>query len=143
MKCVFCELSEIKERKIVENELAWAFLTNIPITIGHTLVVPKRCVSSFSDMTKEEVEAVLSLGEKIKKALAEVYGAKGFNVAYNEGEVAGQTVPHFHIHIVPRKDGDEGVYGYEPREFIYRPGSRETTPEAELKSMSEEIREYF
>lgn len=140
-ECVYCTLPEIKERQIVENDLAWAFLTNIPITPGHTLVVPKRCVAKYEDLTKEEREAIEELRMKIVNALTKLYGAEGFNTAWNVNKIAGQSVPHFHLHIVPRKAGDEGIYEYEPRKFLYRPGSRETTPEAELKATSEEIKQ--
>jgi len=60
----------------------------------------------------------------LKKALV----AEGFNFAWNEGAVAGQTVPHFNLHIVPRTTGDSGIWEYEPREFLYRPGSRAASP---------------
>ncbi len=138
--CVYCTLPEIKERQIVENDLAWAFLTNIPITPGHTLVVPKRCVAKYEDLTDKEKVAIEELRVKIVNALTRAYGAEGFNIAWNVNKLAGQSVPHFHLHIVPRKEGDEGIYEYEPRKFLYRPGSREATPEAELKATSEEIK---
>lgn len=140
-ECVFCTLPEIKERQIVENDLAWAFLTNIPITPGHTLVVPKRCVAKYEDLTNEERVAIEDLRMKIVKALTKLYGAEGFNIAWNVNKMAGQSVPHFHLHIVPRKEGDEGIYEYEPRKFLYRPGSRATTPENELKEVSFEIKD--
>ena len=57
----------------------------------------------------------------------------------NEGISAGQDVPHVHLHMVPRKKGDAGIYEYEPRKFLYRPGSREKTPEDELKKIVEQI----
>ena len=138
--CVYCTLPEIKERQIIENDLAWAFLTNIPITLGHTLIIPKRCVAKYEDLTSEEKEAIENLRIKIVEALSKLYGAEGFNIAWNVNKIAGQSVPHFHLHIVPRKVGDEGIYEYEPRKFLYRPGSRETTPETELKAISEEIK---
>ncbi len=140
MSCPFCTLPEIKERQIVENDLAWAFLTNIPITLGHTLVVPKRCVPKYEDLTSEEKLAIEELRMKMVVALSKLYGAEGFNIAWNVNKVAGQSVPHFHLHIVPRKEGDEGIYEYEPRKFLYRPGSRATSPEDELKSISDEIK---
>ncbi len=140
-ECVFCTLPEIKERQIVENDLAWAFLTNIPITLGHTLVVPKRCVGRYEDLTPEEKLAIEDLRMKIVNALTKLYGAEGFNIAWNVNKMAGQSVPHFHLHIVPRKAGDEGIYEYEPRKFLYRPGSRVTTPEDELKEVSFEIKD--
>lgn len=56
------------------------------------------------------------------------------------GENAGQTVPHFHLHVVPRKSGDSGILQYEPRVFLYRPGSRAISPSEELHQTAENIR---
>lgn len=140
--CVFCASSDISNiRLIARNELAWAFPTNIPITPGHTLVCPVRHVEKFEDLTEGEKTAIFDLAAKIKNALKELFGAEGFHEAWNEGKVAGQSVPHFHLHIVPRKQGDEGITEYEPRKFLYRPGSRETTPEEELKVVAKQIKE--
>lgn len=125
---------------ISENDLAWAFPTNIPITPGHTLVIPKRCVTRFEDLTSEEKIAIFELTDTIKKGLRMVCGAYGFNHAWNEGEKAGQSVPHFHLHIVPRTEGDSGIYGYEPRDFLYRPGSRAQSPQEELVAVALKIR---
>ena len=142
MKCVFCELPEIKERPIVAEEHAWAFPTNIPITPGHTLVVPQRCIRTTEELTDEEVLALLKLVYRIQDALRDAFGAEGFNVAWNDGAMAGQTVPHLHIHIVPRKEGDTGIYEYEPRKFLYRPGGdRPESPEEELQEVAAQIRE--
>lgn len=69
MKCAFCEIPAIKERQIIENYLAWAFPTNIPITVGHTLVVPKRCLSKYEDLSKEEKESIEELRIKICDSL--------------------------------------------------------------------------
>ena len=137
---VFTTLPEIKERSFVENETAWAFLTNIPITPGHSLVAPKRVVESMEDLTEQEVHDIFALTALVKNALRETFGAEGFNFAWNEGKDYGQSVPHFHLHIVPRTKGDEGITEYEPRKFLYRPGSREASPEAELAAVADEIR---
>jgi diadenosine tetraphosphate (Ap4A) HIT family hydrolase len=136
MKCAFCEIPEIKERTIVENELAWAFPTNIPIVPGHTLIVPKRCVASIEDVSQEELLAVFDLRTKLESAMRKAFGAEGFNYAWNQEKMAGQSVPHFHLHMLPRTTGDAGIYEYEPRKFLYRPGEREASPEAELKSVA-------
>lgn len=138
--CVYCTLPEIQARKIIENDLAVAFPTNIPITPGHTLVIPKRCVARYEDLTDDEKEAIEDMRIRITRALKKLFGAEGFNFAWNDGKMAGQSVPHFHLHIVQRKTGDAGIYGYEPRKFIYRPGERETSPEEELNAVSELIR---
>lgn len=139
MKCVYCELPEIKERTVVSNDLAWAFLTNIPIVPGHTLVAPKRCVAKYEDLTEEEKKDIENLRVQVCAALRKTFGAEGFNFAWNDGKNCGQAVPHFHLHIVPRKTGDTGIYEYEPRKFLYRPGERETTPEEELRSVAKII----
>ena len=141
MKCAYCELPEIKARMIVENDVAWAFPTNIPIVPGHVIIVPKRCVALFEDMTDDEREAVFALREQLKTALVKTFGAEGFNYAWNEGTLAGQSVPHFHLHMLPRKTGDTGITEYEPRQFLYRPGEREATPEDELRAVAQLIRD--
>ncbi|MDP2593304.1 MAG: HIT family protein [bacterium] len=140
MQCPFCEKLEIKARCIIKNDFAFAFPTNIPIVPGHVLIAPLRCVSSFDDMTEEEVKAVFDLRGKLKNALIKTFGAEGFNCAYNDGEVAGQSVPHFHFHMLPRKKGDSGITEYEPRKFLYRTGSRAESPEEELLEVLELIR---
>ncbi len=132
MHCVFCEKPEIKERAITENEFAFVFPTNIPIVPGHVLISPKRCVADYSELTSEERAAIEDLRQKMHGALTKAFGAQGFNYAWNESKFAGQSVPHFHLHMLPRTEGDTGIYQYEPREFLYRPGSREESPEAEL-----------
>jgi diadenosine tetraphosphate (Ap4A) HIT family hydrolase len=139
-ECTFCTLSEIRA-PLKRNDLACAFLTNIPITPGHSLVIPVRHVQKFEELTSEERTAIFALAAGVKAALRNVFDAEGFNHAWNEGAVAGQSVPHFHLHIIPRTRGDEGITEYEPRKFIYRPGSRATTPEAELQEITEKIKE--
>ncbi len=140
MDCPFCKAGEVQDRVITENAHALAFPTNIPITPGHTLVIPKRHVQTIAELTELERNDVFDLAESIKGALRKGFEAQGFNQAWNEGELAGQSVPHFHLHIVPRTPGDAGVLKYEPRDFLYRPGSREATPQAELVAVAYEIK---
>ncbi len=138
--CPFCAEMDGKPRMIINNELAWAFPTNIPIVPGHILIAPVRCISYFEDLTAQEKDAIWELRDKLKTALTKAFGAEGFHYAWNEGEVAGQSVRHFHLHMIPRKKGDAGVVEYEPRKFFYRPGSREQTPQAELIEVASLIR---
>ncbi|MCB9806082.1 HIT family protein [Candidatus Nomurabacteria bacterium] len=141
MSCPFCTIPEIKEREVLSNDLAWAFLTNIPIVPGHILIAPKRCIASFDELSKEEQEAIDDLRLKIKEASMKTFDATGFNYAWNDGAIAGQSVSHFHLHVLPRKEGDTGITEYEPRKFLYRPGSREDSPEEELQAVASLIRE--
>ncbi len=128
---------DIVNRVVEEGELAFAFLNKTPIVPGHILVCPKRIVADSASLTREEWFQILQLKETVCKKLRHFLGAEGFNFAWNEGgEVAGQTVPHFHLHIVPRKGGDAGILQYEPRVFLYRPGTRATSPEDELMSLA-------
>lgn len=142
-QCVFCERPEIKERAIIQNNLAFSFPTNIPIVPGHILIVPNRCVANSGDLTHEEILAIFDLRKQLNKALIQAFDAEGFNYAWNEGESAGQAVPHFHLHMLPRKKGDKGIDEYEPRKFLYRPGSREVSPESELQSVTELIKKFI
>jgi histidine triad (HIT) family protein len=142
MACVFCQTLSNKRENILENGKAKAFLTNIPITPGHTLIIPKECKKHFEDLSKEEVDDIFDLLKKIKNILKLSMKAEGFNIAWNEGGVAGQSVPHFHLHVVPRTTGDQGITEYDPRKFLYRPGSRAESPEEELKSVTDFIRSF-
>jgi bis(5'-adenosyl)-triphosphatase len=134
------ENPKIKERIIVCNRLAFSFLTNIPIVPGHSLVCPMRIVDSSEQLTLEEWQAILELKLKVCQALRKTFSAEGFNFAWNLGQNAGQTVPHFHLHVVPRKLGDTGILQYEPRVFLYRPGSRAISPSEELQQIAELIK---
>ena len=141
MTCAFCEDLKVKERTIVENDLAFAFLTYTPIVPGHTLVSPKRHVKNYDSLTSDERQAIEDLRSGVRLALIKSFGAQGFNYAWNEEQIAGQSLPHFHLHIVPRKEGDAGIYEYEPRKFLYRPDSRAEDPQEELLAVSTLIRD--
>ena len=138
--CPFCELPTCRDRMIADNEFVWAFPTNIPVVPGHTLIVPQRCIAQMRDLTPDEHAALFAMLDVVQDALVRTFGAEGFNIAWNEGGVAGQSVPHFHMHVLPRVKGDEGITEYEPRKFLYRPGSREPSPEAELQAVAEQVK---
>lgn len=138
--CVYCSLPEIKAREIIGDNFAWVFPTNIPITPGHILISPRRCVSKLSELTIEERNSIFTLADKIMIALKKLYATDGFNCVWNEGKLAGQSVPHFHLHIIPRKEGDTGLLGYDPRSMLYRTGDREPTSESDLLKVRDEIR---
>lgn len=130
----------LEERMIAKNSLAFSFLTHMPIVPGHALICPIRSVETCEELTYEEWEEILKLKSQVCQALRKAIKAEGFNFAWNIGENAGQTVPHFHLHVVPRKAGDAGVLQYEPRVFLYRPGSRAISPSEELQQTAELIR---
>lgn len=132
---------EIQERLIIENDHAFAFPTRTPIVTGHTLICPKRPVKTWDELGDDEIDAIFDLRKKLKQAMKEVFDAEGFNYAWNEEEIGGQSVPHVHLHMLPRKEGDAGIVEYEPRKFLYRPGVRGISPEEELADVSKLLRD--
>lgn len=104
--CVFCTL--LGTEIIVENELARAFFDKYPVSEGHVLIVPKRHVVSVFDATQEEMESVGELLKKVKEQLDERFHPDGYNIGVNVGEVAGQSIFHWHVHVIPRYRGDAG-----------------------------------
>ena len=96
------------EKWITANEAAFAIFDNFPVTPGHVLVVTRRLVSTWFEATQAEQAAVMSLVNEVKSILDGRLKPKpdGYNVGFNAGEAAGQTVPHLHIHVIPRYKGD-------------------------------------
>ena len=102
--CPFCTLPP--ERIIDSNNLALVIRDGYPISPGHTLVIPKRHIGSWFEITQAEQQALLDLLEKAKAALETEFKPDGYNIGINDGPTAGQTVPHLHIHLIPRYKGD-------------------------------------
>lgn len=88
------------------NELAVAFPDSFPVTPGHSLIVPKRHVSSLFEATGEEIAAMFDLVTDVRQRLLTEHAPDGFNIGINDGAAAGQTVMHLHIHLIPRYAGD-------------------------------------
>ncbi len=89
-----------------ENSLAVAFDDAYPISPGHTLIVSRRHVDGFFDLTDEEQHALWSLVPRVKEVLTNTHRPAAYNVGLNVGKAAGQTVPHVHVHVIPRYPGD-------------------------------------
>lgn len=136
MACTFCTDAEIQSRVIYKNDLVWAFPTNIPIVPGHVMICPVRCIKTISDVTDEEFLAIRTLILRLRESLQKSFAAEGFNYAWNEGLAGGQSIQHLHIHMLPRTSGDTGITSYDPRQFLYRPGSRDISPEDELQEVA-------
>ena len=126
---------------MLDNGLAFAFLTYTPVLPGHTLVVPRRHVTTFDELTSEERTAIEELRRAMHQALKRTYGAEGFNYAWNEGVVAGQEVPHLHLHVVPRTTGDSDR---DPKaRFYHWSDDRPEVPQTELLRITDEIKAAF
>ncbi|HEX5358936.1 MAG TPA: HIT family protein [Candidatus Nitrosotalea sp.] len=102
--CHFCSL---QDQIRYETEYVVAILDKYPVTQYHTLIIPKRHIASFFSMTMEEHADCVSLLNVIKDTLSKLDSSiTGFNIGVNDGNDAGQTVMHCHIHLIPRRKGD-------------------------------------
>lgn len=104
MSCPFCTLAD--EQKIETTEHCFAFRDRYPVSPGHTLIVPRRHVSSFFELTSDERRDLLELMVLCKDQLDLEFNPDGFNIGLNDGPEAGQTVMHVHLHLIPRYKGD-------------------------------------
>lgn len=102
--CPFCNTDN--SRVILANTHAIAIPDGFPIAPGHTLIIPKRHISSFFETNREEQAALLDLLAEMRQSLFEERNPDGFNIGINDGVAAGQTVMHLHIHLIPRYSGD-------------------------------------
>jgi len=103
--CPFCALP--RDRIIFENELALGFRDGFPVSPGHTLIIPKRHIASFFEVTDAERTDLMSLLAAARVDLDRQFHPAGYNIGINDGAAAGQTVPHLHIHLIPRYSGDQ------------------------------------
>ena len=103
--CLFCS---IKESGLAdENKLVYASYDTYPVSEFHCLIIPKRHVKDYFELTNDEVIACNELIKKIKKEiLSKDPFVKGFNIGSNIGKIAGQSILHCHIHLIPRREGD-------------------------------------
>jgi histidine triad (HIT) family protein len=106
--CIFCRIIEGREPsvKVYEDSSVVAFMDIYPINPGHLLVVPKRHVERFDELTEEEVAALARAARRLAPAVIKAVGADGYNIVSNNGRAAGQVIFHVHLHIVPRFSGD-------------------------------------
>jgi len=103
--CPFCTLP--KERVIDSNHHGMVIRDGFPISPGHTLVIPNRHIGSFFELSPEERQSLLDLLDAAKLVLDSELKPDGYNIGINDGPSAGQTVPHLHIHLIPRYNGDQ------------------------------------
>ena len=103
--CIFCKIES--DRIITENDLAYTIHDGFPVTELHTLIIPKRHVITYFDLSDKEREACHQLITKSKQLIDSTdLQVSGYNIGINNGESAGQTIFHCHIHLIPRRDGD-------------------------------------
>ena len=103
--CIFCKIKE--EEFQFENQLAYSSIDSYPVSELHSLIVPKRHVETYFELSDQEIQACNELILKTKeKILKQDPSVKGFNIGTNAGKSAGQSIFHCHIHLIPRREGD-------------------------------------
>lgn len=122
MDCIFCDIINRKgdAEILYENDTVIAFLDIRPVNYGHTLVIPKKHFNNFLELTPEVLEELGRVTQMMSGAIQKGLKSDGFNVIINNGEAAGQTVYHFHFHIIPRFSSD---FNYRPNFKVYADGS--------------------
>ncbi len=128
--CLFCKISngDIPCVKLYEDDDILVFLDISQTTKGHTLVIPKEHFENIFDLTPETITNIYKHIPKVARAIMKAFNAKGMNIINNNGETAGQTVFHYHVHLIPRYNEDDGLrviytnhmdkYSKEDLEFI-------------------------
>ena len=106
--CLFCKIvsGEIPGHKVYENDHVLAFLDIAPANHGHTLVIPKNHSENFVSTDEETINHVYKVAQRIAKSQRESLNADGINVTTNNGAAAGQSVFHWHVHVIPRYEND-------------------------------------
>ena len=134
--CIFCKIiaGEIPSYCVYEDEDFKAILDVNPSARGHVIILPKKHAADIFELSDEYVSKVMIEAKKIAKAVKEAYHCDGINILQNNGEAAGQTVFHLHVHVIPRFEGDTKTIniGWKPME----------TPE-DMAAVVEEIRSHL
>ncbi|QOJ15617.1 MAG: HIT domain-containing protein [Planctomycetia bacterium] len=121
---------EIPCHRVHEDALTFAFLDIAPLAPGHTLVIPRREVALLHELTADEAAALARTAALLAPRILAAVGATAYNLLQNNGSAAGQVVPHVHVHIIPRREGDG---------LGYRWNARSAAPE-ELAALATKIR---
>jgi histidine triad (HIT) family protein len=134
MPCVFCRIvaGEIPAEVVARDDRTMAFLDVAPLADGHTVIVPRAHVATIEALAPADAEALFRAVARLAGPVRRALGAAGNTIGINDGGGTGQTIPHVHVHIVPRHEGD----GAGSVHMIFKPGSRRSIAE-----VGKEIRE--
>ena len=133
--CLFCKIinGDIPSTKVYEDDYCYAFMDIMPLSKGHTLLIPKTNVANIFEMTEDIAKNLYAAAPKVANAIKAAFNPAGMNTLNNNGAAAGQTVFHYHLHFIPRYD-DEGLQmTWETKQY----------PLEELKILAEAIKEQL
>lgn len=130
--CIFCKLAngDIPTNTVYEDEDFRVILDLAPATKGHALILPKAHFANLYEIEDETLTKAAKLAKKVITRERELLGCDGYNVVQNNGEAAGQTVFHFHMHLIPRYAGEEKIVSWNQQEL----------PEDEIKELCARMR---
>ena len=113
--CIFCKIAagQIPSKTVYEDERFRAILDNSPASQGHTIILPKNHADNIYELPEEDAAGIFAAAKKIATAMKEVMGCEGVNILQNNGEIAGQTVFHLHVHVIPRYQGDKIAFSWQ------------------------------
>lgn len=133
--CIFCAIAAgtIPSHTVHDDEHTFAFLDINPLARGHTLVIPKECAAKLEDVSPESAAAVMQTARLLVPRICAAVGAPDATIAINNGPDAGQEVPHLHLHIVPRQQGDSAG----PVHALF--ANRPTVDGDELAALAKEV----
>lgn len=116
--CIFCKIAngEIPSKTLYEDEDFRVILDLGPASKGHALILPKEHYADLYELPEETAGEVMKLAKKMAAQMTQRLGCEGFNLVQNNGELAGQTVFHFHMHLIPRYRDDGQKIGWKPQE---------------------------
>ena len=116
--CIFCRIAngEIPSKTLYEDDKFRVILDLGPASKGHALILPKEHYADLYELPEETAGEVMKLAKKMTAQMTQRLGCEGFNLVQNNGELAGQTVFHFHMHLIPRYRDDGQKIGWRPRE---------------------------
>lgn len=136
--CIFCKIinGDIPSTKVFENEHVLAFLDISQVTKGHTLVIPKVHKENIYELTPEAAKHVFEVIPEIARAIKTEFSPVGLNILNNNGEAAGQSVFHYHVHLIPRHGVDDGFGA------VWKTHTSEYTPES-LKQIADSIASHI
>jgi histidine triad (HIT) family protein len=131
MDCIFCDIvnGRGEAEMLYESENVLSFLDIRPLNYGHALVIPKKHYENFTSLPREELKDLISVTQFLSAKIKSSLNAEGFNIIVNSGRAAGQTIFHFHFHIIPRFNND---FKFKPIFKSYKNGN--------MKDFAERIR---
>jgi ATP adenylyltransferase len=123
--CIFCDRLKSQKEFLLENQWCFAITDAYPVSHAHALIIPKRHVKSVFQLKPDELTGMFSLTKELKSMLDALYKPKGYNIGFNLGKTAGQSIMHCHMHLIPRYQGDVknprgGIRGVIPGKQDYK-----------------------